>query len=99
MITAARGSSVQKSSGVKMNFNITTNSLDQCIARFQLGDYQTIKRLLLYAKEDGGNDIIPTFNQVLAILQHLPQLQHLAMEEQMVMHSIKVIILSELVVI
>ena len=62
----ARGSSVQKSSGVNMNFNVTTNSLDQCIATFQHGDYQTIKRLLLYAKEDGGNDIIPTFNQVLA---------------------------------
>lgn len=62
----ARGSSVVKSSGVNMNFNVTTNSLDQCIATFQQGDYQTIKRLLLYVKEDGANDIIPTFNQVLA---------------------------------
>jgi hypothetical protein len=46
-----------------MNFNITTNSLDQCIATFQHGDYQTIERLLLYVKGDGTNDIIPTFNQ------------------------------------
>ena len=39
----ARGSSVQKSSGVSMNFNVATNSLDQCIATFQKNDYNTIK--------------------------------------------------------
>jgi hypothetical protein len=74
----ARGSSVQKSSGVNMNFNVTTNSLDQCIATFQHGDYQTIKRLLLYTAEDGDNDIIPTFNQVLANpATYVPQLQQI----------------------
>jgi hypothetical protein len=31
----SRGTAVQKSSGVNMNFNINTNSLDQCIATFQ----------------------------------------------------------------
>lgn len=58
----ARGSSVQKSAGVNMNFNVTTNSLDQCIATFQHGNYQTIKRLVLFT----GDGVIPSFNQVLA---------------------------------
>ena len=44
----ARGSSVQKSSGVSMNFNVATNSLDQCIATFQKNDYNTIKSLVLH---------------------------------------------------
>lgn len=44
----SRGTAVQKSSGINMNFNITTNSLDQCIATFQKSDYATIKPLVLH---------------------------------------------------
>lgn len=43
----SRGTSVQKSNGVSMNFNINTNSLDQCIATFQKSDYNTLKNLVL----------------------------------------------------
>jgi hypothetical protein len=39
----SKGTSVPQSSGVNMNFNVTTNSLDQCIATFQKGDCSTIK--------------------------------------------------------
>ena len=44
----SRGTAVTKSAGVNVNFNINTNSLDQCIATFQKGDYQTIKPLVLH---------------------------------------------------
>ena len=44
----SRGTTVAKSAGVNMNFNITTNSLDQCIATFQKSDYATIKPLVLH---------------------------------------------------
>jgi len=44
----ARGTSGAKSSGISMNFNINTNSLDQCIATFQQADYNTIKPLVLH---------------------------------------------------
>ena len=44
----ARGSAVDKSAGVSMNFNVATNSLDQCIATFQKHDYQTVKHLVLH---------------------------------------------------
>ena len=44
----SRGTSVAKSSTISMNFNVTTNSLDQCIATFQNSDYQTIKPLVLH---------------------------------------------------
>jgi hypothetical protein len=43
----SRGTAVQKSAGVNMNFNVATNSLDQCIATFQKSDYQTINPLIL----------------------------------------------------
>ena len=59
----ARGSGVSKGSGVNMNFNITTNSLDQCIATFQKSDYQTIKPLVLDNSGDKAN--ITTYNRVL----------------------------------
>ena len=44
----ARGTSTAKSSTISMNFNVNTNSLDQCIATFQKSDYQTIKPLVLH---------------------------------------------------
>lgn len=44
----SRGTAVTKSSGVSMNFNINTNSLDQCIATFQKSDYATMKALVLH---------------------------------------------------
>ena len=43
----SRGTAYEKASGINMNFNVNTNSLDQCIATFQKGDYQTIKELVL----------------------------------------------------
>jgi hypothetical protein len=46
-----------------MNFNITTNSLDQCIATFQKSDYQTIKPLVLDNSGDKAN--ITTYNRTL----------------------------------
>ena len=65
----ARGSGVVKSSGVNMNFNVTTNSLDQCIATFQHTDYQKIAPLILHNANDLGANfatIVRSFNQVLA---------------------------------
>ena len=44
----ARGTSGPKSANVSMNFNVNTNSLDQCIATFQQADYNTIKPLILH---------------------------------------------------
>jgi len=44
----ARGTSGPKSANISMNFNINTNSLDQCIATFQQADYNTIKPLVLH---------------------------------------------------
>jgi len=62
----SRGSAVQKSTGINMNFNVNTNSLDQCIATFQKADYQTIKALVIH---NGATTTIAnckTFNQILA---------------------------------
>jgi hypothetical protein len=50
----ARGSAVDKSAGVSMNFNVSTNSLDQCIATFQKHDYQSVKHLVL---RGAGDDV------------------------------------------
>lgn len=58
----ARGSSVTKKSNVNMNFNVNTNSLDQCIATFQKGDYSTIKNLVL---NGSGDAAAKTFNELL----------------------------------
>ena len=57
----SRGTSVPKGSGVNMNFNVATNSLDQCIATFQKADYNTIQNLVLKSSSEQGNLI--TFNQ------------------------------------
>lgn len=62
----SRGTAVQKSSGVNMNFNINTNSLDQCIATFQKSDYQTIKALVLNNGASTTIANLKTFNQILA---------------------------------
>jgi hypothetical protein len=59
----SRGTSVPKSSGVNMNFNVATNSLDQCIATFQKGDCSTIKNLVLNSSDTSGSLI--TFNEYL----------------------------------
>ena len=59
----SRGTSVPKSSGVNMNFNVATNSLDQCIATFQKGDCSTIKNLILNSSGTHGSLI--TFNEYL----------------------------------
>ena len=64
----SRGSASNKSGNINVNFNITTNSLDQCIATFQKGDYQTIKPLVL-ANADADTAAIAnakSFSQILA---------------------------------
>ena len=60
----SRGTSGAKSAGVNMNFNVATNSLDQCIATFQKSDYNTIQNLVLKGSADQANLI--TFNKYLA---------------------------------
>jgi hypothetical protein len=61
----SRGTSVTKSSGVSMNFNINTNSLDQCIATFQKKDYTTIKNLVLHGSGTTAGTL-PFNNQLVA---------------------------------
>jgi len=59
----ARGTATAKSAGISMNFNINTNSLDQCIATFQQSDYNTIKPLVLHNSATDGTTT--TFNSAL----------------------------------
>ena len=61
----SRGTAVAKSSGVSMNFNVATNSLDQCIATFQKSDYNTIKSLVLHNSANTTMNNLITFNQFL----------------------------------
>jgi hypothetical protein len=49
-----------------MNFNVTTNSLDQCIATFQNNDYQNIKALVLKNANTDTMANVKTFNTILA---------------------------------
>ena len=58
----SRGTSVSKASGVNMNFNVATNSLDQCIATFQKSDYNTIKSLVLHNSATTTMANLITFN-------------------------------------
>ena len=62
----ARGTGQVKSSGINVNFNVTTNSLDQCIATFQNNDYQNIKALVLDNADNATMANVKTFNQILA---------------------------------
>ena len=62
----SRGTAVQKAAGVNMNFNINTNSLDQCIATFQKSDYQTIKSLVVNKGASTTMADLKTFNQIIA---------------------------------
>ena len=62
----ARGTGQVKSSGINVNFNVTTNSLDQCIATFQNNDYQNIRALILDNADNATMANVKTFNQVLA---------------------------------
>lgn len=59
----SRGTAVAKSSGVNMNFNVSTNSLDQCIATFQKSDYQTIRPLILANSSNVAS--LTTYNKFL----------------------------------
>ena len=59
----SRRTATGKSSGVNVNFNINTNSLEQCIATFQKGYYQTIKPLVLHNSGTKANLI--TYNKFL----------------------------------
>ena len=61
----SRGTAVAKSSGVSMNFNVATISLDQCIATFQKSDYNTIKSLVLHNSANTTMNNLITFNQFL----------------------------------
>ena len=61
----SRGTAVQKSAGVSMNFNVNTNSLDQCIATFQYSDYNTIKPLVLHGAMAVGAGNTTSFNAAL----------------------------------
>ena len=56
----SRGTSVPKSGNINLNFNVATNSLDQCIATFQKSDCNTIKNLVLKNSDTSGGLI--TFN-------------------------------------
>ena len=58
----SRGTAVQKSAGVNINFNVNTNSLDQCIATFQKNDYNTIKNLVLHNSSSTTMANLITFN-------------------------------------
>ena len=62
----SRGTAYAKSGGINMNFNINTNSLDQCIATFQRSDYQTIKSLVVNNGAATTMANLKTFNQILA---------------------------------
>ena len=61
----ARGTSGVKSGNFNVNFSLTTNSLDQCIATFQRGDYSTIKNLVIHAS-GGAAANTKNFAQVIA---------------------------------
>ena len=61
----SRGTAVAKSAGVNMNFNVATNSLDQCIATFQKSDYNTIKSLVLHNSSATTMANLYTFNTYL----------------------------------
>lgn len=62
----ARGTGQVKSSGINVNFNVTTNSLDQCIATFQNNNYQNIKPLVLASASSATMANTRTFNQILS---------------------------------
>ena len=64
----ARGTTTQKSSTIGMNFNLNTNSLDQCIFTLQHGDYSSIYPLILPAAADttAASAGVKSFSQVLA---------------------------------
>jgi hypothetical protein len=62
----ARGTSVAKSSTVSMNFNVNTNSLDQCIATFQKNDYSTIKPLVLHGANGADTGALITYQKYLS---------------------------------
>ena len=62
----ARGTSVAKSSTVSMNFNVNTNSLDQCIATFQKNDYSTIKPLVLHGASGADTGALITYQKYLS---------------------------------
>ena len=62
----SRGTTVAKSAGVNMNFNVTTNSLDQIIATFQQSDYQTLKALVLKSSTSTTMANLITYNKYLA---------------------------------
>jgi len=62
----SRGTAVQKSAGINMNFNVSTNSLDQCIATFQKSDYQTIRALVVNNGASTTMNTLKSFNQILA---------------------------------
>ena len=60
----SRGTAVAKSANVNMNFNVATNSLDQCIATFQKSDYNTLKTLVLHNSGVANSNI--SFNTYLS---------------------------------
>ena len=62
----SRGTAVQKSAGINMNFNVSTNSLDQCIATFQKSDYQTIRALVVNKGASTTMTDLTSFNEILA---------------------------------
>ena len=63
----SRGTATAKSSSITMNFNVATNSLDQCIATFQQSDYNTIKNLVLSGATNSAN--ANTFNNLISASQ------------------------------
>lgn len=64
----ARGSTLQKSNQVAMNFNLNTNSLDQCIFTLQHGDYTNIGPLILpnAAATTNNSTDNKSFNEVIS---------------------------------
>lgn len=65
----SRGTATAKSAGITMNFNVATNSLDQCIATFQKSDYNTIKNLILFGADDADAGNITFFKEAITSKQ------------------------------
>lgn len=64
----ARGTSGAKNANISMNFNVNTNSLDQCIATFQKSDYNTIWPLVLHNSRTTGS--ITYFNNTITAAEN-----------------------------
>ncbi len=65
------GSTFNKSAGCALNASINSSSLNQLIATFRRGDYQTIKPLLLYGNNSKTAAEVKSFDEYLANVKSL----------------------------